>query len=246
MAWRAKGNQGAGWHGGWGRKPEYCTKREIMDSVHAGMYKGAEDCRAKHRWYAWPALQVEEAIIVADSILKQVRHLRRTYVHAIPGARIERIDEDIKGGIIDVSFQRAVVVCAGTNNLSRDTPHEICDKMAALVDTIRSRNSDCLIMVSGIIIRPVDEDEERTWKRKGDPSLVEKRRQANDMMEPMLKARGVTMLETWSALMINSTANRAMYGDDGLHLNYKGLNRIQQFLLNCLGGALPKSQPKPT
>jgi lysophospholipase L1-like esterase len=244
MAWRVKDNQGAGWHGGWGRRPEYCTIRDIMDPIHAAMYKGAEDCRAKHVRYIWPATQEEEAIIIADSLLKQVRHLRRTQVHAIPGARIERFTDEIQRGIIDVSYQRAVLVCAGTNNLCKDTTIQISEKMAALVEMIRSRNADCIIMVSGIIIRPVDEDEEKTWKRKGDPSLVDKRRQANDMMEPMLTARGVTMFETWNALMIESTANRAMYGDDGLHLSVKGLKRIRQYLINCLGGALPRSHSK--
>jgi lysophospholipase L1-like esterase len=240
------GNQNVGMRGGWGGTNEYCTKRKIMDPIHAAMYRDAENCPAKHERFIWPATEAEEAIIIADSLLKKVRHLRRTQVYAIPGVRIERLTDEIRRGVIDISYQNAILVCAGTNNLSKDSPELICDKMSRLIDVIRSRNAECQIMISGIIIRPVDEDEEKVYKRKGDPSLITKRRDANDLLESMVRARGATMFETWRALMVGSYANRAMYGDDGLHLSDKGIRRITQYLINCLGGALPQFYSKST
>jgi lysophospholipase L1-like esterase len=229
--------------GGKGSGGYYCGVRKVMDKEHAGLYNGAENCPARHERYIWPATEQEEAIIVADSLLKKVRHLKRTSVYAIPGATIERLTGEIIRGNIDISFQRAVCVCAGTNNLCRDTPAQICGKLATLVDTIRNRNVDCIIMISGIIIRPCDEDEDDeqryTRTRGGDANLAKARRETNDMIKPMLQARGATLLATWKVLMMGSKANRYMYANDGLHLSDAGVYRITQYLINCLGVALP-------
>jgi lysophospholipase L1-like esterase len=178
---------------------------------------------------------------VADSLLKQVRFLKRTQVYAIPGATIERLTDEIYRHRIDVSYQKAILLCIGTNNLSsNDTAAEICAKMASLVDMVRSRNTNGLILVSGIVIRPCDEDSDYNYTRKGDALLIQKRRDVNDLIDPMLAQRGAIQICTWKSLMKGPFANRAMYGDDRLHLSDKGVRRITQFLINSLGNVLPR------
>jgi lysophospholipase L1-like esterase len=210
-----------------------------MDPVHAAMYAGAEDCRARHACYVWPALEEEEAIILGDSLIKKVRHLRRTSVYAIPGVSLEGLYDEIRWNKVDISFQRGILVCAGTNNLSTNSVDEIRAKLAALVDIIRTKNADCEIMYSGIIIRPRDESDDHHFTFTGDTSLAQKRRDVNHVVKPMLAARGASMIPTWNAVMQGSIANPAMYANDGLHLSDAGVRRITQYLIGNLGRALP-------
>lgn len=70
--------------------------------------------------------------------------------------------------------------------------------------------------------------------------MVEKRRDSNDLIEPMLAAKGAYLVSMWRALMVGSVANRAMYGNNGLHLSDDGVKRITQYLINCLGRAPPR------
>ena len=220
------------------KKRPYCDKRKIMDYKHIQMYVGAQDCPNKHIRYEWPSLERENSLIVADSLLRRVRHLRWTVVHAVPGANIERIISDITRGIIDVSKFLLICVHLGTNNLESDTAQQICNRMSTLFDVIRARNATCKILFSGIVIRPQDEDYDRVYTKEGKTSLAAKRREANSLIADMLRVKGGTQLETWKSLMKGHHANQAMYEDDGLHLTTKGVARIRQFLINCIANAL--------
>jgi lysophospholipase L1-like esterase len=215
-----------------------------MDLIHINMYPGAENCSVKHSRFAWPAIDKEEAVILADSLFKRIRHLKRASVQAIPGGKIERFVEEITKGTIDVSFQRACLIHLGTNNLAKDSPTVICEKMSTLVECVRARNPTCKIMVSGIIMRPQDEKTDIKYTRKGNPTLAETRRKANDAMELMLRGCGGFLLKTWVPLMTGPIANPAMYYEDGLHLSDAGIIRITEYLIQNIGRFLPKVPTK--
>ena len=85
----------------------------------------------------------------------------------------------------------------GTNNLARDSPEQICEKMAALIDIIKARNRSCKILVSGMIMRPQDELTDVKYTRKGDPSLATKRRDANTLIDGMVREKGAFLMKTW-------------------------------------------------
>ena len=223
-----------------GPNQEYCTKRRIMGIVHIRLYRGAENCTAKHERYIWPAINYEESLVLADSLLKRVRALQRTAVYAIPGAKIERFTTEISRNKIDVSFQKAILVHLGTNNLEKDTAEEICEKMAVLVNLIRAKNPQCKLLISGIIMRPQDEETAVVYTRKGKPSLAIKRRVANDLIQAMLRERGAFQMKTWVPLMNGPIANPDMYWRDGLHLSDEGMERITEYIINVLGRFLPK------
>jgi hypothetical protein len=234
-----------GWNKGKSyNKKGWCTKREVMDREHFNLYPGAEDCMARHKEYIWPAMEEEHAIIIADSLLKRVRYLKRATVHAIPGAKIERFIEEISQGRINMSFQKAALIHLGTNNLEKDSPSEITRKMADLVDLIKAKNPEVKIMVSGIIMRPQDEKTDVKYTRKGKTSLASKRREANSMIEDMVRERGGFQMQTWIPLMKGHAANPDMYWEDGLHLSVKGLEKITAYLVQNLGRFLPRDQSK--
>jgi hypothetical protein len=213
-----------------------------MDLKHINMYRGAEDCPARHSRYVWPATIHEDAIIIADSLFRKIRFLRRAVVHAIPGATVERLLGEITRGNIDVSYQKCVLIHVGTNNLGRESPTAICNRMAVLYDEIRNRNSSCTIIFSAIIIRPKDEDRNLYFMEQGEVSLIEKRLELNYLAATMLRLRGGQLLRTWNCLMKgkgpNHVPNLALYHTDGLHLNDLGVTRMTQYLVNCLGRVL--------
>jgi lysophospholipase L1-like esterase len=230
-AWRRKGYK---------PNTDYCKDREIMDMNHIMLYPGAEDCAAKHSRYVWPAMEHEAALILSDSLLKRIRYLKIATVHAIPGAKIERFTSEIRRGKISVYSQRAILVHLGTNNLSRDTAKEIRDKMETLIDTIRAKNPSCKILVSGIIMRPQDEKSDIKYTRKGDSSLAQKRRDANTLMEGMLRKKRGFLMKSWVPLMTGPIPNPGMYYKDGLHLSDRGVARFTEYMILNLGRFLPK------
>jgi hypothetical protein len=212
----------------------------VMDLRHMMMYPGAADCKGRHCRYVWPAEQFEEALILSDSILRKVRYLRRTKVYAVPGADLDRLAQEIRRGKVDVSFQRAILVHAGTNNLQANSPQEIRRKTEILVDTIRARNATAKIMISGILVRPRDEVNGGMYTRRGHITLA-LRRQANLLVQRMIQARGDIYLKSWKCVMVNQGPNHLYYHTDGLHLSDRGVYRIQQYLVNCLGRACPQN-----
>jgi hypothetical protein len=169
-----------------------------------------------------------------------MRYLRRATVYAIPDASIERLTREIVRGNIDAGYQRAIFIHCGTNNLYRDTPTIICEKMATLYDTIRYRNWNCKIVISGMIMRPRDEENDVVFTEKGEPLLADKRCDANDLLTEMVRMKGGELLKSWKCIMVKDRANTAMYYRDGLHLSVAGIDRFSQYIINNIGRALSK------
>jgi hypothetical protein len=172
-----------------------------MDINHINAYPGAENCKMKHTRYVWPTTTgVTEAIIITDSLLKWMRALQKSIVHAIPGADIERLRKEVQRGTINVRPFQAVVICAGTNSLEKNTPEDLCDQMAALHDLIKQQNPTCKILISGILTRPRDEDNGITFTKPGNRALSPKRTDSNTLLKEMAKSKGCTFLSTWKTL----------------------------------------------
>jgi lysophospholipase L1-like esterase len=210
-----------------------------MDFDHINMYPGAENCKQKHYRYVWPTTTgVNEALIIADSLLKYMKALRKTVVHALPGADIIRLRDDISRGTINVRSYKAVVICAGTNSLEKYNPPELCDQMAALIDLVKLQNPSCKIIVSGILTRPRDEDNGITFTVKGNPALSPKRNDSNILLNEMASAKQCTFLSTWKSLEIKGVTNIKNYANDGLHLSDEGLHRVKLNLLSNIGREL--------
>ena len=205
--------------------------------------------------YVWPTTTgVNEAIIIADSLLKSMNALRKTVVHAIPGADIERLSSEIQRGTIKVYGFRAVLISAGTNSLEKNSPAQLCDQMASLIDLVRHRNPTCKIIVTGILTRPRDEDNGITFTVPGNPALSPKRNESNALLKEMVLAKKHTFLSIWKSLEVKGVTNVNNYADDGLHLSTTGLYRIRLNFLSNIGRELavhppctktPKSKANP-
>jgi hypothetical protein len=192
----------------------------------------------------WPTTTgVNEAIIIADSLLKPMKALRKTIVHALPGADIERLSSEIRRGTIKVGGFKAVVICAGTNSLEKNTPTQLCEQMATMIDLVRNRNPTTKIIVAGILTRPRDEDNGIKFTVPGIPALSPKRTDSNAMLKQMVLAKNCTFLSIWKSLEIKGITNVGNYSEDGLHLNSTGLYRIRLNLLSNIGRELAVHPP---
>jgi lysophospholipase L1-like esterase len=215
-----------------------------MDFEHINKYPGAENCKKKHVRYVWPTTTgVNEVIIIADSLLKPMKALRKTVVHAVPGADIERLSGEIRRGTIIVHGYMAVLISAGTNSLEKNTPTQLCDQMATLIEQVRHLNSTCKIIVTGILTRPRDEDNGIKFTVEGNPSLSPKRSESNTLLKEMVLAKKCTFLSIWKSLEIKGITNVDNYCDDGLHLSPTGLYRIRLNLLSNIGRELAVHPP---
>lgn len=210
-------------------------------------YPGAEHCKKKHARYVWPSTTGSmEAVVLCDSLLKNMNGLRRTIVQSVPGATIERLTSDIVRGIIDVSPFKLVAVLAGTNNLESDPPPIICERMSVLHDTIRSHNPECKILISGLLHRARDEDNDIKWTVRGEPRLSKARDETNTLLEAMVSEKQATFLKTWKTLMNKTVLNCGLYANDGLHLTDHGVYRVKLSLLSNIGRSLAVHPPRRT
>ena len=176
--------------------------------------------------------------------MRKIRFLRRAKVYSVPGASVERLIGEVVRGDVSVSHQKLILIAVGTNNLYRETPQQICDRMETLHDAIRYRNPYCQIVISGLIIRPQDEKNDIVFTVKGNPSLVKKRIETNDLLEIMIHRKGGAIMESWKILMVDDNANTLMYHTDGLHLSDMGIYRFTQYLINYIGQKLSKTNLK--
>ena len=93
-------------------------------------------------------------------------------------------------------------------------------------------------------MRPQDEATDRKYTRKGKATLATKRRDANAMIEVMLRERGDFQMQTWIPLMKGHVADPDMYWEDGLHLSEDGIAKITAYIVQNLGRFLPNDNAK--
>jgi lysophospholipase L1-like esterase len=182
------------------------------------------------RRFLWhKAIVLPRLLIISDSILKYVEDLFYGSVLGIPGATINDIIDEIKEESIDVSGYEVCVIHIGTNSVRECTP-VIKHTMGELATLIRSKNSNCGIVISSILIRPIDEDPPGTWKYgQGVEEFAGLRVAANSVLEELCMENDYKFLETFKATMKGSDHNRKYYTDDELHLSQKGNKKIMQY-----------------
>ena len=110
-----------------------------------------------------------------------------------------------------------VLVHVGTNDLNK-LNSEILTKFKNLISGIRLVKSDCKIILSSILPRPVDVD-----------LTTEKIIIVNKELQKMCYEQNVEFLYTFSSYMKSGFPNRKLfaYRDGGLHLNQSGVKILK-------------------
>ncbi len=139
--------------------------------------------------------------------------------------RIENVLWRIYHGELDGYSPERVIVLIGTNNLTFNTPEEVADGLAMVVEAIQARQPQAEVVVLGLLPRRNAEG----WIRE-----------VNALAEPRVTALGATWLNP-GLKMTNEdgTVNLSLF-NDGLHPNADGYRVILSSLPQLKPAAIQK------
>jgi hypothetical protein len=176
--------------------------------------------------------------IIGDSLIQKLEKFLYCSVQGIPGAYLKDMVAMCTQGLYDVSSFRAVVIMTGTNDFSRDcTQNQMLAMYTAVILHIRSINPSAQIAIGGILPRPCDATDPKTFHR------IQSRITFNTALLLHCKASGVAYFKTEKALK-GKGSDSYLYYTDLLHLSDDGLFFLQKWLegrIACLIGAPPQN-----
>ena len=166
-----------------------------------------------------------KVLLFGDSIIKYVKKLNNTQVVAFRGIHIEELAVRVlQDKIPHLPGKRLIVTHVGTNNVTNDSPDEMVNKTKFLIDAIRQKNSEALIVLSLIIPRPIDYSER-----------AERVKQYNHKIIKMAAHLGVNHIPTYRKFMYAKSPKMDLYAVDDLHLKDTGTLVLQQYFEDSLG-----------
>lgn len=167
-----------------------------------------------------PELYIDNVLIIGDSILKEVGHVRNAQVRAYRGDTLEDLKNHIKTDEEQLMANKKVaVIHAGTNDLYNSTVEEMLEDMETLINEIKEKNEYCHIAVSPIIPRPRD-----YW------TTMMKIRRFNKEVQMKENIWGIRPWRCWRPFSRKNLPRRHMYKLDGLHPSRKGAICLSQYL----------------
>ena len=171
--------------------------------VAAGMRVIVEDFAEKSKQY-----EKGTVLLVGDSLVRGVgEHLKQQAPLFgkldFGGARIEHIGENLEE--LGDRPDRNVVVMVGTNNLQRDGVGTMVAKYTRLVNDLKARNYRKVSLV-GIL-------------KRRDSRFDLKVKETNSKLKELCVKEGVGFVEP-------AVDTRTMLCKDGVHLNWRGCNRV--------------------
>jgi len=172
----------------------------------------------------------KRVLIVSDSMLRGVRVGSQFDIELVirGGAKIRDISSNIYltgnwNGFrnVQVVSYKFIVVHVGTNDVANGRSFaEIALDIRELVGVIRRFNRNAIVLVSGVLFRPLDD---RVTFRK----VIE----ANAAMRGVCEGLpSVLFMRTYTLFKSGSTLLTQLYDRFGLHLNRDGLERVGRYL----------------
>jgi lysophospholipase L1-like esterase len=116
-----------------------------------------------------------------------------------------------------------IIFCAiGTNDVARpETSATLAaESIMTLMWVIRKCNPTAILVILGMLIRPVDL---RT-------PIEYKRRLVNTIVQRRCRAQGIYFRKAWKCLMSYSNIRRGVYARDNLHLNRMGARYLYEYV----------------
>ena len=164
--------------------------------------------------------------ILSDSMAKHVTGIRHTIVQAFKSATINRLQRYIEGKKASISSKYTILLI-GTNDI--DSPRTIGEIMSYyenLITYIKS-NSSTKIIVSAIIPRPCDMQDDPTERRV---------KNMNKELKLLCKRRNLQFLHTFRIFLHNNKLIRSYFAvnDQGLHLNLEGTRKLRRFFISTV------------
>lgn len=178
---------------------------------------------------------VVSKLVLCDSIPKYVTNIKSTQIQPYPGINIDRLKDRIAFRDIKVTGYKAILLHVGTNDVPpyRDHRSQQCitstidsvvSNYSHLISVIRRYNSNCIIIISAIIHRPVDFVQTHFRVKainQGLQRLCEN--SSNLIFNP-----------TYKFFLHKGQPESQYYARDRLHLKGHGVLRIQQAFQQAL------------
>lgn len=174
--------------------------------------------------------ELDYAVVLGDSIVKQVKNIRGAYVRSFRGDTIEDIKNHItcSGGRGMLMYKRMIFLHVGTNDLYTLSVEQMVDELKSLVQSITSYYTSTqkpvpLIFLSSIIPRPRD-----FWTTQ--PKIL----QYNKAVQRIEDEIGVRYIKTWHLFSRKGLPRKFMYSRDNLHPSKRGSTRLGRFISKML------------
>jgi hypothetical protein len=204
-----------------------CPDTKVYDDQHRKI-KGT-DCRHKHELYAWKGSWDSRACLISDSICKWVIDVSHLDVQAVPSMTLTSALVKLASGYLQINNYDCIVIFCGTNDFEKACDdklptNEIVDliqcRVNAIINVLRQTVPKTKIAFACILPRPKDDHT---------PKLNEDLRKVNGAVKTLCKARKVVFLNTYKAVSNKGVLDRKRFGEDGLHLSYKGVKSMIDF-----------------
>jgi len=167
---------------------------------------------------------------LSDSMLRGVRVGGRldSDLYIRGGARVRDLtasvyyDNDQFGSrSISVVGYQVIIVHVGTNDVSNGrTSVEISLDIKELIDAVRRNNRNAVLVISGILYRPVDDDTTYAMVNATNAAIS----RVTDRFPGVLFLRSHTLFKSGHTLLDQ------LYDHSGLHLNQAGQGRLGTYL----------------
>ena len=170
-----------------------------------------------------------------------MQKLLYTSIQGIPRAYLRDMVEMCKQELYDVRSFKAMVVLAGTNDFSCDySLQHMLSLFTAIITYIRSVNPHAQIGICGILPRPCDAGDPRTYHR------IKNRIVLNTAILHLCHTSGVSFFKTDKALKGKGT-DSYLFHTDLPHLSEDGLFFLKKWMegrIACLVGDPPQLPDK--
>ena len=158
--------------------------------------------------------------LIGDSIIKPLQDFLYTSVQAISGVYADHLLNLFKEEKLSVRNFKAIIILAGTNDLSKSSPQIIEKTFVDIVEYLREINPEARIAIGGILPRPCD---------RLLPTKLQAREDTNTLLAAMSRRMNIHYIKTEIALKDKAPIS-VLYEPDRLHLSYDGAIFLQTYL----------------
>ena len=126
----------------------------IPESTETTTSKNKNDSKNANTKYK--KIKKKTVVVVGDFMVNGIEEselskTRLIWVQPIPGGKIEDIQQNLRD-LLHEDLE-TVIIHAGTNNATTDTPHMIVDKLITLKQNIERSLPKCRVIISNLIVR---------------------------------------------------------------------------------------------
>jgi lysophospholipase L1-like esterase len=156
-------------------------------------------------------------VIIGDSIVKEIRHIRDCNIISLSGITLDELHRFINRIRTPVEHAQTVLIHCGTNDTGSSSVLNIVEKFKNIIHLLKSLNGAAKILISAILPRLRDDVDTG-------PNI----KLINFELRSNCRTWGAEYIAS-NRLLLHSGKPVAKYYCDGIHLSSQGTKRLRQF-----------------